>query len=156
MATLAEARALAETCHRNGLTVVSTNGCFDLLHVGHVRGLEQAAALGDVLFVGVNSDRGVCDLKGEGRPVYPEAARVAMLEALFCVFCAVPFDEEWPAQFLQAVRPDVHVKGGDRRAEDLPETPLVESWGGRVVIVPRDPPESELSTSVILARLAGV
>jgi len=120
---------------RAGRHVVLTNGCFDLLHAGHVAHLHPARALGDLLVVGVNSDASVRRLKGPGRPVNPESDRVCVLSGLRCVDHAVVFDEDTPAALVSAVRPDTYVKGGDYEAEALPERALVESYGGRVVVL---------------------
>ena len=98
-----------------GQTVVFTNGCFDLLHVGHVRLLRQAAALGDYLVVGLNTDASVRRLKGDSRPIHPETARAELLAALECVDAVILFDEETPLSLIEAIRPNVLVKGGDYR-----------------------------------------
>ena len=122
---------------RAGRRLVFTNGVFDVLHAGHVRSLIAARACGDLLIVGVNSDASVRALgKGPNRPIHGEDDRVEVLEALRAVDGAVVFEESTPLALIEALRPEVHVKGGDYRAEDLPETPLVRSYGGEVVIVP--------------------
>lgn len=126
---------LAELAARPG-RVVTTNGCFDVLHVGHLQLLREAKALGDILVVAVNDDGSVCRLKGPSRPLVPAAERAELLAALEPVDYVVLFSEDTPDRVLAAIRPAVHVKGGDYRAEDLPETPTVEAGGGRVVIVP--------------------
>lgn len=129
-----EALAAAVERHRAaGRSVVFTNGCFDVLHLGHVRCLEQARRCGDVLVVGVNSDASVRRLKGPERPVVPEHERAALLAALRPVDLVAVFDEDRPVTLLETVRPDVYVKGGDYTPEMLEETPLVEALGGRVV-----------------------
>jgi D-glycero-beta-D-manno-heptose 1-phosphate adenylyltransferase len=125
-----------------GGRVVFTNGCFDLLHVGHVRYLQAARGLGDVLVVGVNSDASVRRLKGNARPIVPEQERAEVLAALACIDHVTIFDESTPERLLAYLRPDVHVKGGDYREEDLAEAPLVRSWGGKVVILPLTPGHS--------------
>ncbi|HEY3266496.1 MAG TPA: D-glycero-beta-D-manno-heptose 1-phosphate adenylyltransferase [Armatimonadota bacterium] len=124
------------TAERAGRTVVFTNGCFDILHVGHIRALEAARALGDILVVGVNSDDSVRRLKGDARPIVPEAERAEMLAALKPVDFTVIFHEDTPVETIAALKPDVHVKSGDYNADSLPETPIVRSYGGRVEIVP--------------------
>ncbi len=122
---------------RRGRRLVFTNGVFDLLHAGHVRCLAQARALGDLLVVGVNSDASVRALgKGPNRPIHAEDDRVEVLEALRFVDGAVLFDESTPLVLIEALKPEVHVKGGDYSEEDLPESPLVRSYGGEVVIIP--------------------
>jgi rfaE bifunctional protein nucleotidyltransferase chain/domain len=134
--TREELGPLGEALRRDRKRVVFTNGCFDVLHVGHLRYLQQARALGDVLVVGVNTDEGVRRLKGPTRPVVPEAERAELLAGLACVDYVTLFGEPLPNDTLAALRPDFHVKGGDYDAESLPETPLVRSFGGEVVIMP--------------------
>lgn len=135
---------------RAGRTVVFTNGCFDLIHAGHVRAFETAKALGDILVVGVNSDASVRRLKGEARPIVPEAERAEVVAALRPVDYVVIFDEDTPIPTIEALRPDIHVKGGDYRADDLPETPVVRAYGGRVVMAPF---VEGLSTTDIVRRI---
>lgn len=120
---------------RHDKTVVFTNGCFDLLHVGHVRYLAQAKALGDILVVGVNSDDSVCGLKGPGRPLVPEAERAEVIAALAAVDFVTIFPEATPKETIEILKPDLHVKGGDYSEEDLVEAETVRSYGGRVVLV---------------------
>jgi rfaE bifunctional protein nucleotidyltransferase chain/domain len=129
-------QALGRRLRRLGLRVVFTNGCFDLLHIGHARYLEAARRLGDALVVGLNSDGSVRALKGPGRPVLPEAERAELLAALRCVDYVTLFDEPTPEAAISLLRPDFHVKGGDYRADEIPEAPAVVAGGGRVVIVP--------------------
>lgn len=122
---------------RQGRRLVFTNGVFDLLHAGHVRLLEAARAMGDLLIVGMNSDASVRGLgKGPNRPICSESDRAEVLGALRCVDAVVVFDERTPAALIEALRPEVHVKGGDYRADELPEAPLVRSYGGQIAIVP--------------------
>jgi D-beta-D-heptose 7-phosphate kinase / D-beta-D-heptose 1-phosphate adenosyltransferase len=128
------ARKVAEH-RRHGRRIVFTNGCFDVLHRGHVGYLNQAKRLGDVLVVAVNSDESVRRLKGPDRPVNPEADRVAVLAALSCVDHVVLFDADSPTALLEAVRPDVYVKGGDYRPDLIPEAPLVHRLGGEVRVL---------------------
>lgn len=130
--TLAQALEL-----RSGRSLVFTNGVFDLLHVGHVRYLRQARDLGDLLIVGVNSDDSVRRLnKGPERPLNAAEERIELLEALRWVDGAVEFAEDTPIELIRQLRPEVHVKGGDYRVEDLPETRIVHEYGGRVEILP--------------------
>jgi len=129
---LAEVRQRREA----GQSIVFTNGCFDLLHPGHVRLLRQAAALGDYLIVGLNSDASVRRLKGETRPINSADARAEILGALECVDAVTVFDEETPRDVIDAILPDVLVKGGDYRPEDVVGREAVEAAGGRVVLVP--------------------
>jgi rfaE bifunctional protein nucleotidyltransferase chain/domain len=133
-----------------GRSVVFTNGCFDVLHRGHVRYLEQARALGDLLIVAVNSDGSVRRLKGADRPVNPVEDRAALLAALACVDHAVVFEEDSPATLIEAVRPDVYVKGGDYPPELVPEAPLVRRLGGQVRTLGYVP---DRSTSAIIERI---
>jgi rfaE bifunctional protein nucleotidyltransferase chain/domain len=119
-----------------GGTVVATGGCFDLLHAGHVRMLEQARALGDCLIVCLNSDASVRRLKGPDRPLVGEADRAAVLAALDSVDAVAVFEEDDPRAILRELRPHVWAKGGDYAIADLPEADVVAEWGGQAVIVP--------------------
>ncbi|HEX8282482.1 MAG TPA: D-glycero-beta-D-manno-heptose 1-phosphate adenylyltransferase [Pyrinomonadaceae bacterium] len=119
-----------------GRTLVFTNGCFDILHVGHVRYLAEARRLGDALLVAVNSDRSVRALKGEGRPVMNEAERAEVLAALAAVDFVTVFDEESPRRLISEVLPDVLVKGGDYAPEEIHGREEVEAAGGRVLALP--------------------
>lgn len=121
---------------RGQLTVVTTNGCFDLLHVGHLRYLQAARQLGDMLVVALNSDQSVRQLKGSKRPILPEDERAELLAGLKCVDAVVIFDEPTPAGVLEAIRPDIHVKGGDYDKASLPETPVLEQIGATIRFVP--------------------
>jgi D-beta-D-heptose 7-phosphate kinase/D-beta-D-heptose 1-phosphate adenosyltransferase len=143
-----EMEALARDYRRAGRTLVFTNGCFDLLHAGHVACLEEAARLGDVLVVGLNTDRSVRRLKGAGRPVVGAADRAALLAALGCVGHVILFDEETPHQLLERLRPEVLVKGGT--TAEVVGREVVESYGGRVCIVAHKP---GLSTTVIVTTV---
>jgi glycerol-3-phosphate cytidylyltransferase len=134
---------------KQGKTLVTTNGCFDILHAGHVRYLTDAAALGDILVVGVNCDAVVQKLKGQGRPVQGELDRACIISSLRMVECAFIFYENDPRAFLELLKPDIHVKGGDYTA-DIIEKPVVEANGGRVVIVPF---KEGRSTSGIIRRI---
>ena len=121
---------------RNGRRVVFTNGCFDLLHPGHLRLLEQARELGDVLILGLNSDASVRKLKGPGRPVLPENERAEILASLEAVDAVVVFDEPTPRELIAALLPDVLVKGGDWPGDQIVGREEVEAAGGRVVSIP--------------------
>ncbi len=122
---------------RVGKRVVFTNGVFDILHAGHVTYLAQAAALGDLLVVGVNADESVRRLnKGPNRPIHTLEDRLTVLEALRCVAFAIPFEEDTPEALIARLKPDLHVKGGDYRVEDLPEAKIVLGYGGEVKILP--------------------
>ena len=149
--TLEQMAALAAAYRREGKTVVFTNGCFDLLHVGHVTYLEQAATLGDVLVVAVNSDASVRRLgKGPDRPIVPEADRAAMLAALACVDHVLIFEQATPHRLLEAIHPDVLVKGGDWAPDKMVGAAEVKSWGGRVHSIPFI---HERSTSATLEKI---
>ena len=115
--------------------VVFANGCFDILHVGHVRYLQAARDEGELLIVGLNGDRSVARLKGAGRPLIPELERAEMLAAFFCVDFITIFDEETVDRLLLELKPDVHAKGTDYTVESVPEKETVESYGGRIAIV---------------------
>jgi len=117
-------------------SVVFTNGCFDLLHIGHIRYLEEARSLGDCLVVGVNTDDSVKTLKGDKRPIVSEFERAEMVAALACVDYVTFFSEPTAAQIVDQLRPDIHVKGGDWTLDQLPEAPVVQAYGGKVVLLP--------------------
>lgn len=117
-----------------GKTIVLANGCFDLIHVGHVRYLEAAKREGDVLVVAINSDESVRRTKGEGRPLVPEAERMEVLAALRCVDFVTVFGEMTADELLRALRPNVHAKGTEWREDNVPELATVKSIGARVVI----------------------
>jgi rfaE bifunctional protein nucleotidyltransferase chain/domain/rfaE bifunctional protein kinase chain/domain len=120
----------------HGGTVVATGGCFDLLHAGHIALLHAARGLGDCLIVCVNSDDSVRRLKGQQRPLVPEADRMRVLEALECVDAVTVFEEDTPDEMLKRLRPDLWVKGGDYTLADLPEAETLSQWGGQTVVVP--------------------
>ncbi|MEH1093913.1 D-glycero-beta-D-manno-heptose 1-phosphate adenylyltransferase [Micromonospora sp. CPCC 205739] len=146
----AELDAIVADHRRAGRSIVFTNGCFDVLHPGHVRYLEQARALGDLLVVAVNSDGSVRRLKGPDRPVNPVEDRITLLAALSCVDHVVVFEEDSPAKLIETVRPDVYVKGGDYPPEMVPEAPLVRRLGGQVRTLGYVP---DRSTSAIIDRI---
>ena len=129
-----ELAATLQQAKVDGSVVVTTNGCFDVLHLGHLRYLQAARRLGDILVVGVNSDSSVRHLKGENRPLVPEAERAEMLAGLACVDYVVIFPELTPVALLSALKPDIHVKGGDYRLEQLIEREVVEANGGKVIV----------------------
>jgi len=135
-----------------GERVVFTNGCFDLLHVGHVTYLERARRCGHRLVVGLNTDRSVRALKGPDRPVIREGDRARVLAALASVDAVVLFDEDTPLGLIRQLRPDVLAKGADYREDEVVGAPDVKSWGGQVVLVPL---VEDRSTSGIIRRLGG-
>ncbi|MHB9156184.1 MAG: D-glycero-beta-D-manno-heptose 1-phosphate adenylyltransferase [Endomicrobiales bacterium] len=128
--------ALEAFYHRKGWRIIFTNGCFDILHRGHVTYLSNAKALGEALFVGINSDESVGRLKGPGRPINVLEDRIQVLAALSCIDHVVGFEEDTACDIIRILRPDIYVKGGDYRRETLPEAALVESLGGKVHIFP--------------------
>ena len=150
--SLDQVRARVEEARHAGRKVALANGCFDVLHVGHVRYLEGAAAEADVLVVGVNGDGSVRRLKGEGRPVLPSADRALLVAALRAVDHVVVFEEDDVRRLLVSLRPDVHCKGTDYTVETVPERDVVRSYGGRVAIV-GDPKRH--ATRELLARVRG-
>lgn len=135
-----------------GRKVVATNGCFDLLHVGHVRFLQEAKGAGDVLVVGVNGDGSVRELKGQGRPLNAEAERAEVIAALGCVDAVVIFPEKRATRFLETVRPEVYVKGGDYQPDQLDrdERAAVEAGGGVVQVLRLTPGRS---TTAVLEKI---
>jgi rfaE bifunctional protein nucleotidyltransferase chain/domain len=135
---------------REGRTIAFANGCFDLLHVGHVRYLQGARAEADRLIVAINSDASTRGLKGEGRPILDERARAELVAALECVDYVVIFDDPTVDRLLNLLKPDVHCKGTDYTAETVPERETVRAYGGRVAIV-GDPKDH--STRELLAKL---
>jgi D-beta-D-heptose 7-phosphate kinase/D-beta-D-heptose 1-phosphate adenosyltransferase len=139
---------LAVAWRRNGERIIFTNGCFDLLHIGHVNYLKKAAALGTKLIVGVNSDESVRRLKGKERPVNPETARMGVLAALGCVDAVVLFTEDTPLELIRDVTPDVLVKGGDYRIEEI----VGREYAKETVTIPLT---EGVSTTGILARMKG-
>ena len=134
--TLAKALKLIHPSVRENKKIVFTNGCFDILHRGHIYYLSKAAELGDVLVVGLNSDASVTKLKGAGRPVNNQEARAEVLGALAFVDYIIVFDEETPLDLINALQPDLLVKGGDYNVEDIVGYREVTSRGGRVVTIP--------------------
>lgn len=148
--TLSELAALRGEWRRGGKRVVFTNGCFDLLHAGHVHCLEAARREGDLLVVGLNSDRSVQSIKGERRPVIPENQRAEVLAGLGCVDFVTVFAEPDPRRLILALEPDVLVKGGDWAAAHIVGAEIVRQKGGRVVCVPV---VEGLSTRSIIARI---
>lgn len=136
-----------------GRRIIFTNGCFDLLHVGHTRYLQKARAMGDVLIVALNSDTSVRGLKGEDRPVTPENERAEVIASLECVDYVTIFEEATPIALLRDMQPPYYVKGGDYTEADLPEAETVIGYGGYVVILPF---EKGYSTSRLIERLRRV
>jgi D-beta-D-heptose 7-phosphate kinase/D-beta-D-heptose 1-phosphate adenosyltransferase len=143
LATLATRRARGEC-------LVFTNGCFDLLHIGHTRYLQEARTLGDCLIVGVNSDASVRGIKPDGRPIVPETQRAEVLAALACVDHVVIFDEPDPRTLIAGIQPDVLVKGGDWPIDQIVGRDIVQARGGRVMTIPLVP---DVSTTSLVRRI---
>ncbi len=139
-----------EAAKRNGRRVVFTNGCFDLLHPGHIRCLEQARSLGDALVVAINSDASVRRIKGASRPILPQEERAELLAALASVDYVTIFDDGTPRELIARLLPDVLAKGGDWRPDEIVGREEVEAAGGRVVSLPLEP---GYSTSALLERI---
>jgi len=152
---LEELSGHSEKLRAAGKKLVATNGCFDLLHVGHVRYLQTARALGDFLAVGLNSDRSVRELKGGGRPIITESDRAEVLAALGCVDLVTIFPEMRATQFLVAARPAIYVKGGDYRSETLneEERATLKQIGAEIRIIPFEP---GYSTSQLLEQICRI
>ena len=148
--TSTEALAVVARLRAQGKTVVFTNGVFDILHPGHIRYLQQARALGDVLIVGLNADASVRRNKGPHRPINFEEERAEVLEALECVDAVVLFDEDTPARIISAIQPDILVKGADWAEDAIVGRDTVEARGGKVV---RVPVEAGYSTTALVEKI---
>ncbi|MFN2512850.1 MAG: adenylyltransferase/cytidyltransferase family protein [Pyrinomonadaceae bacterium] len=146
----ADLTARVQAARQNGAKIVFANGCFDVLHVGHIRYLQGAKAVGDLLVVGINSDRQVAILKGPGRPIMADTERAEIVASISAVDFVTIFDESTVENLLLALRPDIHAKGTDYTEETVPEGEVVRSYGGCVAIV-GDPKNH--STSEILDRM---
>lgn len=133
-----------------GKKIVFTNGCFDILHVGHIRCLEEAKKRGDILIVALNSDRSIRSIKGPSRPFTPEEERAEVLSALACVDYVVIFDEPDPLELISSLKPNILVKGGDWTPETTIGREVVEGMGGKVVIIPQ---VQGVSTSAFVDRI---
>jgi D-beta-D-heptose 7-phosphate kinase/D-beta-D-heptose 1-phosphate adenosyltransferase len=142
--------ARAEALRSRDKTIVFTNGCFDLLHSGHVRYLEEAKRMGDILVVAINNDASVRRLKGASRPIMGEGDRARIVAALQCVDYVTLFPQDTPVDLVRSLQPDIYVKGSDYRLEDLPEAAIVLAYGGKVNLVPL---VAGVSTSCIIDRI---
>lgn len=151
---LDELLPIVDKLKSQGKRIVFTNGCFDLLHAGHITYMARAKSLGDILIVGLNSDVSVRALKGEERPLVPQQDRALLLASLSFVDFVVLFDDLTPHRLIAAIKPDIHVKGGDYTEEELPEAPLVRSYGGQVVILPKV--EGRSTTDLVQRIRSGV
>ena len=145
-----ELQAVLENIKKEGKTLAVTNGCFDILHVGHVRYLNMSSKEADYLMVLLNSDKSVRAIKGESRPINKQEDRAEVLSALECVNFVMFFDENSPAKLLEKIKPDVYTKGADYNLENLPEAKSIQSYGGKIAFI--DLVEG-VSTTKILAKL---
>ena len=132
------------------LVIVATNGCFDILHIGHIRSLQKAKTLGDILVVGINSDSSIKKIKGKDRPINNENERAEILAALSCVDLVSVFSDETAVKFLEIVKPNIYVKGKEYDLDNLPEAILVKKQGGKTIEIPMIP---QASTTNIIERL---
>ena len=139
-----------------GNVIVTTNGCFDVLHLGHLRYLQAARQLGDLLVVAINSDASVRELKGENRPLIPEDERAEMLAGLECVDYVVIFPELTPIELLSELKPNIHVKGGDYKLEQLVERKVVEANGGKVIVGLNVPGKSTTNLIDVICERYGI
>ena len=142
-----ELKAEVDRLKREGKKVIFTNGCFDILHAGHTRYLREAKKLGDILILALNSDNSVRSIKGEKRPIVPEAERAEVVASLASVDYVTVFNEPTPLALIEFLQPDVIVKGGDWAEKDIVGTEAVRKWGGRVAIMPEI--EGASTTNVI-------
>jgi rfaE bifunctional protein nucleotidyltransferase chain/domain len=151
--TTSELKEQVRQARADGKSTVLTNGCFDLIHVGHVRCLEEAKGKGDILIVAINSDASVGALKGAGRPLQSESERAEILAAFECVDFVVIFDSLTVDPLLLEIRPDIHAKGTDYTSGSVPERKTVLSYGGRVAIVgdPKDHSTKDMIRSILMA-----
>ena len=147
---LEEIRALAQMVKKKGRRVVTTNGCFDILHIGHIRNLEKAKSLGDFLIVGVNADKSVRENKGKGRPVVPGRERAEVIAALKSVDCVFIFKDKTPNNWLRKIKPHIHVKGADRKLSQIVELKTLKEIGAKLVRVPLIKGKS---TSALIAKI---
>uniref|UniRef100_A0A7C3MJ74 D-glycero-beta-D-manno-heptose 1-phosphate adenylyltransferase n=1 Tax=Dictyoglomus thermophilum TaxID=14 RepID=A0A7C3MJ74_DICTH len=123
--------------HKNqGKIIVFTNGCFEILHPGHIKLLEEAKNYGDILVVGINSDESVKRIKGEKKLIFDEKSRLKIISALECVDYVTLFNENTPENLIEIIKPHIHVKGGDYKEEELPEAKIVKEYGGKIIILP--------------------
>lgn len=147
---LGELKAILEKARERGEKIVFTNGCFDLLHLGHTRYLQRAKELGDILVVAVNSDSSLQQIKGDKRPINPQDERAEVLASLGCVDYVVIFDEPDPLKVITRLRPDILVKGGDWEKGEIIGGEEVESWGGTVCTIPV---VEGVSTTMVIERI---
>lgn len=143
---------ICKKIRQEGKTIVTTNGCFDILHLGHVEYLQKASELSDILIVGINSQDSVRRIKGSGRPIMSEQGRVSVVAALGFVDYCVIFDEDTPIELLKTIKPDIHIKGGDYLPDGLIEKKVIEDNGGVIMILPL---VAGYSTTSVIEKLKG-
>ncbi|MBN2402274.1 MAG: D-glycero-beta-D-manno-heptose 1-phosphate adenylyltransferase [Spirochaetes bacterium] len=143
---------ICKKIRQEGKTIVTTNGCFDILHLGHVEYLQKASELSDILIVGINSQDSVRRIKGSDRPIMSEQGRVSVVAALGFVDYCVIFDEDTPIELLKTIKPDIHIKGGDYLPDGLIEKKVIEDNGGVIMILPL---VAGYSTTSIIEKLQG-
>lgn len=134
--TQRQLKTIVDRLKREGKKVGFTNGCFDILHYGHIKYLEKAKQLSDVLVVAVNSDSSVKKIKGSGRPINKQFARIAVLSALSCIDYLTVFSEDTPLKLIKLLSPDILIKGGDWKMEDIVGADFVKSYGGKIITIP--------------------
>lgn len=144
---------LIEELRKNNLKIVFTNGCFDILHKGHIRYLSEAKKFGDILIVGINSDLSIKKIKGSSRPIIPLESRIEVLNSIKPVDFVISFEEETPLNIISLIKPDVHVKGGDYTIESLPESKIILDYGGDIKIINL---VEGFSTTNIINSISGV
>lgn len=132
---LKQLKEIEKISRKNNLKIAFANGCFDVIHPGHIRYLKAAKEVADILILGVNSDSSVRKLKGRGRPFFPLKERLEILSSIIYIDFIIPFSEEKPLKIIKILKPDFHCKGGDYKKEEVPEKELVEKLGGKVLIV---------------------
>ncbi|MBA2840138.1 rfaE bifunctional protein nucleotidyltransferase chain/domain [Methanococcus maripaludis] len=145
---------LVKELRKNNLKIVFTNGCFDILHKGHVKYLSEAKKFGDILIVGINSDSSIKKIKGNKRPIIPLESRIEVLNAIKSVNFVIPFEEETPINIISLIKPDVHVKGGDYTVENLPESKIILEYGGNIKII--NLVDGYSTTNIVSSILKGV
>ena len=143
-------KEIVEELKREGKKIVFTNGCFDILHIGHINYLREAKNKGDALIIGLNNDASVKKIKGQGRPIIPQNERAEILAALEFVDFVTIFEEETPLNLIKEIKPDVLVKGGDWKKEEVVGSDFVESYGGKTVLIPL---VEGKSTSLIIEKI---
>ncbi|MBA2852745.1 rfaE bifunctional protein nucleotidyltransferase chain/domain [Methanococcus maripaludis] len=145
---------LVKELRKNNLKIVFTNGCFDILHKGHVKYLSEAKKFGDILIVGINSDSSIKKIKGNKRQIIPLESRIEVLNAIKSVDFVIPFEEETPINIISVIKPDVHVKGGDYTVENLPESKIILEYGGNIKII--NLVDGYSTTNIVSSILKGV